>query len=109
MEIPENYFDFDYDGKPLHKVINSSSNKTKFFDKAISRKREISAFHLNDVFCEFSDLFYKGLPYKNAMANFKIYMNHSAKKHSLKIYKMPVGQMDRSEYSIRSHWSFIFS
>lgn len=100
---------FDINGKPLREYkTNNKAEKALFFNQVVEQKRHIAAFHFNDVFCEFSDLFYKGKPYKTVMASFKKWMQYIADKHGLSIIKSRTDYIDRHDYGMRVVWSIIY-
>jgi len=101
-------FDFDINGIPKKEFIGDSTDKIIFFKKQIKEKRNISAFHLNDVFCEFSDLFYKNKPYKTVMANFKKWMKYSADMNNLQIIKGRADYIDRIDFGVRTIWTILY-
>ena len=69
MSIDIEYF--DKEGKQLHYFSRvTSTDIIIFFDQCVRQKRDISAFHFNNVYNEFSDLFYRGKSYKTTMSSF---------------------------------------
>lgn len=84
--------------------VSSSTDKLIFLYKAIKNRKEIAAHIFNDVFCEFEDTFYKGKPYKNAMANFKKYMKLAAENKGHKIVVLSA-KNNGIVHGIKNLWS----
>ena len=100
---------FDINGKPLRIYgVGNSTDIIMYFDQCIRQKRDIAAFHFNDVFCEFEDLFYKDKSYKTAMASFKKWMRYSADKHGLTIVKGKADHIDRHDFGVRVIWTMVY-
>lgn len=89
---------------------SKSVDKVAFLDMAIREKKDIAAFHFNDVWCDFADLFHKKSTGKynkhsTIMADFKKHIQHAASKHGLSVAKLPVTPRDRITYGVRNIWS----
>lgn len=86
----------------------TSADKLIFFYNAFKTKREISAHILNDVFCEFEEIFYLDKSYKNAIANFKKYMKIAAENKGYQIVVTNVNKYETIIQGIRSVWSVLY-
>ena len=81
-----------------------SADKLIFIYEAIKNRKEIAAHIFNDVFCEFEDAFYKGKPYKNAMANFKKYMKLASENKGHRVVVLPA-KNNGIVHGIKNLWS----
>lgn len=84
--------------------VSCSTDKLLFLYQAIKHRKEIAAHIFNDVFCEFEDTFYKGKPYKNAMANFKKYMKLATENKGHRVVVLPA-RNNGIVHGIKNLWS----
>lgn len=79
--------------------------KINFIETAILQKKEIAAFHLNDVFCEYADMFYKNKSYKITLLDFKKTLKIICKNKNYKIIISKVDPVDSVVFNVRNIWT----
>lgn len=89
--------------------VSCSTDKLIFLYQAIKNRRHIAAFHWNDVFCEYCDLFYKNKPHNTALQNFKKWMKVAAENKGHKVVVGIADQIDRVDFGMRRIWSIEYS
>ena len=90
-------------------ISGSTLTKMEFICAAIDQRRDIAAFHFNDVFCEFCDIFYKGESFKKPLVNFKKWMQRAADFKRVKVTKARVDHIDRYTFGVRNIWAITYS